>query len=546
MAYNLIEEAWIPALREGRQEDLISPWQITEKNPPLKVASPRPDFCGSLTEFLIGLVQTCIAPRNEREWRKMRDTPPDPDTLHNAFGAHSDAFLLDGDGPRFMQDLTLTPEEAGEPVPIGSLLIESPGANTITHNADLFIKRGGVNRLCPACAAAALFTLQGFAPSGGAGNRTSLRGGGPLTTLVLGSTLWETVWNNILTEEFLNGLGGNHSLPTAGSLYPWLAKTRTSTKGEEVFLGEVHPLHKYWGMPRRIRFVFSNSSSAPCDLCNQESGQTVTGLLARPRGYNYAGSWMHPLSPIREMNEQLLAVKGSSDGLAYQNWLGLVYREVNQKNPVQAAPVIRYYRENRVEPGHPSQADFRIWAYGYDMDNMKARAWCEGIMPAWAVTNDEAAKRLAIETSHLIECAKQAHDVLQWALKTAFFSDFMKDKKQATYKETVSARFWSETRGEFFNTLSQLIQSVRQSEKPQHEIRLAWLGISSNAAKAIFNHLTEAESLMVSDPKAYAEGWNILRNSLSAANKKIIMILDLPLNKTEKPTNTEGGDARER
>ncbi len=530
MAYNLIEEAWIPVLRADGQKALIAPYQITESNPPLEVAAPRPDFSGALTEFLIGLVQTCMAPGTERKWRKVRDSPPTPGALHEAFEAHADAFVLDGDGPRFMQDLTLTSDEAGKPNPINSILIDSPGANTIKQNADLFNKRGGVDRLCPACAAAALFTLQCFAPAGGAGNRTSLRGGGPLTTLVLGGTLWETIWNNILTPDVLNELGGDPALTNKGKLYPWLAPTRISAKGKETHQGEVHPLHKYWGMPRRIRFLFGNDSPGLCDLCNHDTDQYVTSFLARPRGYNYVDSWMHPLSPIREMNQQYLAVKGSSDGLGYQHWLGLVYKEVDQKNPVQAAPVIKNYREHRVQPGNQAEADFRIWAYGYDMDKMKARFWCEGIMPAWAVENDEAANRLALETSHLIGCAKQVHDVLQWALKEAFFSDFMKAKKQATYTEAVSTRFWSDTRDEFFNALTRLVQSVRQSQEPQLEIRRAWLSTAADAAKAIFTHLTEAESLMASDPKAYAAGWNILRNNLSAANKKMSKILDLPSN----------------
>lgn len=528
MAYNLIEEAWIPVLRADGQKALIAPYQITESNPPLKVAAPRPDFSGALTEFLIGLVQTCMAPGTERGWRKVRDSPPTPGALHEAFEAHADAFVLDGEGPRFMQDLTLKPEEASEPLRIESILIDAPGALTKKLHTDLFIKRGRVRCLCHACAAAAAFTMQNFAPAGGRNIRVSLRGGGPLGTLALGSTLWETVWNNVLAVEALHKDGGDTTAKREGGIFPWLMPTRTSEEGQETHLAEVHPLHKYWGMPRRIRFIFAELPQTHCDLCNQTIETGTSAYFARPGGNNYAGSWMHPLSPIREMNQQYLAVKGSSDGLGYQHWLGLVYREVDQKNPVQAAPVIRNYREHRVHPGTHSGADFRIWAYGYDMDKMKARSWCEGIMPAWAVSGDEAANRLALETSHLIACSIQVHGVLQWALKEAFFSDFMKAKKQATYTESVSTRFWSDTREGFFNALAQLVQSVRQTQEPQFGFRRAWLDTAADAAKAIFNHLTEAESLMASDPKAYAAGWNILRYNLSATNKKMVKILDLP------------------
>ena len=540
MAYNLIEEAWIPVLREEGRTELIAPWQMTEAPLPLRVAAPRPDFTGALTEFLIGLTQTCMSPGTEREWRKLRDTPQTPEALREVFQVHSDAFQLDGDGPRFMQDLTLTPEEAGKPDPIGSLLIESPGANTSRHNTDLFTKRGRVKCLCPSCAAVALFTLQCFAPAGGRNIRTSIRGGGPLGTLVLGKSLWETVWNNVLTTESLNALGGDASAPKEGGLYPWLAPTRMSTKGEEIHLVEVHPFHNYWGMPRRIRLLFENGISAECGVCSKPTEYFVSSFFARPGGYNYAGSWLHPLSPIREMNQQLLAVKGSSDGLGYQNWLGLVYREVDQRKPVQAAPVVRNYREHRVQPGGNAEADFRIWAYGYDMDNMKARSWCEGAMPAWSVGGDEAAQRLALETSRLIRCSTQVHDVLQWSLREAFFSEFIKARKQATYTESISTQFWSGTRGAFFNTLAKLVQDVRRSEEPQFDLRLDWLGTTAAVAKEIYTHLTEAESLMASDPKAYARGWNVLRNNLSLRNKKMEGILDLHANNVRNLQTQEG------
>ncbi|WP_239500552.1 type I-E CRISPR-associated protein Cse1/CasA, partial [Streptococcus pneumoniae] len=65
--------------------------------------------------------------------------------------------------------------------------------------------------------------LQTYAPSGGAGHRTSLRGGGPLTTLLAPArkgravaTLWDRVWTNVPDAD-----------PDAGAadparIFPWL------------------------------------------------------------------------------------------------------------------------------------------------------------------------------------------------------------------------------------------------------------------------------------------------------------------------------------
>ena len=69
--------------------------------------------------------------------------------------------------------------------PIERLLIEAPGESTNSKNTDLLVQRGRVANLSRAAAAMALYTFQSWAPAGGAGNRTGLRGGGPLMTMVM-------------------------------------------------------------------------------------------------------------------------------------------------------------------------------------------------------------------------------------------------------------------------------------------------------------------------------------------------------------------------
>ena len=74
--------------------------------------------------------------------------------------------MLDGPGPRFLQDQA---ELDGEAVPVGALLIDTPGANALRKNTDLFVKRGRIEVLSRAAAAIGLFTLNAYAPAGGAG-----------------------------------------------------------------------------------------------------------------------------------------------------------------------------------------------------------------------------------------------------------------------------------------------------------------------------------------------------------------------------------------
>ena len=103
-------------------------------------------------------------------------------TLDAAFAPFAHAFALDGDGPRFLQDLE---DLVADAEPIERLLIEAPGECTNSENTDLMVHRGRVISLGRATAAIALYTFQSWAPAGGAGNRTGLRGGGPLITMVM-------------------------------------------------------------------------------------------------------------------------------------------------------------------------------------------------------------------------------------------------------------------------------------------------------------------------------------------------------------------------
>jgi CRISPR system Cascade subunit CasA len=182
---NLIHQPWIPVLRQSGSRLLIAPWQLTEahaNDPIVALDSSRPDFNGALIQFLIGLVQTAAAPEDKYEWQDWFREPPAPEALRERFDSIAHAFELLGDGTRFMQDYDL---QGGEERDIAGLLIDAPGANALRNNTDHFVKRGRVRGLCLTCSAVALFTLQTNAPGGGRGYRTSLRGGGPLTTLVL-------------------------------------------------------------------------------------------------------------------------------------------------------------------------------------------------------------------------------------------------------------------------------------------------------------------------------------------------------------------------
>ena len=193
----------------------------TEHGRIVAFAWPRPDFDLAAHEFLIGLLAVACPPRDMQDRKRRFLNPPSQQELAAAFAPYESAFLLDGDGPRFLQDFDELKSEAS---PVEALLIDAPGANTIKLNKDLLVRRGRVKILSRAAAAMALYTLQQFAPAGGAGHRTSLRGGGPLVTLAIPGagedasvpTLWQKIWLNV----------PRGALPEARQserIFPWLA-----------------------------------------------------------------------------------------------------------------------------------------------------------------------------------------------------------------------------------------------------------------------------------------------------------------------------------
>ena len=322
-ARNLWIDAWMPVRRPSGSA-AIRPAELTASvstDPVLAPDWPRPDFRFATLEMLAGLLATACPPADEDAWFDWWEEPPTPETLDAALESVAGAFVLDGNGPRFLQDAE---ELVATSEPVERLLIEAPGASTTSKNTDLLVKRGRIAALGRPTAAMALYTFQSWAPAGGAGNRTGLRGGGPLVTMVAPQakrTLWHLVWANVPVGKPAAPADFPH-------IFPWLAPTVLSNGGRGVTPAEAHPLQAWWGMPRRIRLDFAETDPpTPCDITGRPDSVRVTGWRQRPNGANYlAWGGRHPLTPHFRLKpgEELLPVHPQPGGIGYRHWLGLV------------------------------------------------------------------------------------------------------------------------------------------------------------------------------------------------------------------------------
>ena len=499
--FNLIDASWLPMRRRDGTVEWRPPAAVTDgiegPNPFVAFAWPRPDFNAAAHEFLIGLLATVAAPADEDEWIDYWEAPPRPGVLNERFRGISHAFDLDGDGPRFGQDLDDLTE--GKPKGAAALLIDSPGEITLKDNKDLFVKRGATPVLSRPAAAMALHTLNCYAPSGGTGHNTSVRGGGPMTTLVVapdrsGGTIWGRLWPNVeTTEQIVNRSVGNAGLE---SVFPWCVPTRTSNRkagGRDTTPDDVHPLHVYWGMSRRIRLFFQKANGRPCGLTGRSDEVVVTGFRTLQYGNRYTGFFDHPLSPSYATAKGEWLPKHPKPGtVSYRLWPGIVFSAGDAKgNP---APVVRHWLDTVARSsGVPLDAT-RLAACGYAMDSAKALAWIEGEVPLWQV--DEPCRAQCVD---FVDRAVGAADVVAGALVTA-----VKSARRARPGDAkgdydfVRERFYQDTERDLHVSLRSAITAVasRPDDPDATDDALGvWRDAMAAGALGLFDELAPVDGL---------------------------------------------------
>lgn len=435
---NLITDAWIPVRRKDGSRAVIAPWQMADDT--LAFPDwPRPDLNIACLELLIGLVFLADPPRDAEDWQDRRT--PDPDRLRERLAAFAPAFELMGDGPRFCQDREAFEVGVRDPNLPDMLFIDSAGGQTIRNNADLLVKRGRYPALDHATAAMALYTLQAHAPSGGAGNRTSMRGGGPMVTLVdPGGGLWPLVWANVPDGAAADPLA-----------LPWMRPAHTSEKGQQVFPEAAHPAEALFGQPRRLRLV------------GQEP--RITGIVQRPYGANYAG-WEHPLTPHyrQKPGTELLPVHPRAGLFGYRNWLGVVLPRHSEDDTARRAQVVELWRER----GEGRRADLLV--AGWAMDNMKPRDFIFSRAPLLDLSDD-----LADRVEGFVEAAGAVALALRGALAPVL--------AEGEAREAAREDFFLRTQAPFEARVAQLMAAGAQPDT----VAKAWLADLRAAALAIFD-----------------------------------------------------------
>ena len=494
---NLITDHWIPVrLRDGTRR-LIAPWEIRHEDIVFP-DWPRPDFNLACLELLIGLVYLTSPPDSDRGRRR----PPSEKELKSKMINYAHAFNLQGKPPLFLQDYNYISEKSKKP---DMLFIDSAGEESVKKNTDVMTHRDRYPGLDPEMAAMALYTLQSFAPAGGSGNQTSMRGGGPLVTLVKpeDATLWDIIWMNMPT-------GAPWPPQQLEDVLPWmrkLSKDDSKSRDDPMITDTRCNPEVFFGQPRRLQLVFDQAGM-------------VIGIKQQKGGNNYKSErWRHPLSPYYYRKDKKVLPQHPRPGrLTYASWPGIA---IDDEKGERAEVVKRYERSG-------DKANLLIG--GWVMKNMSPQdfQWIE--VPLWHLDKEKKKKAIA-----LIRAGVKSADALGKAILFTKVKKgnepskkLTKNVKELLKKFKKSGEPFKEVFfGDTERRLIKLISEINGSSRSYPEIAQEWLSYLHDKAMALFDQTVSIRMLSLGGKERQAVF--DARKKLLRDMKNVGLVLDLPL-----------------
>ena len=103
----------------------------------------------------------------------------------------------------------------------------------------------------------------------------------------------------------------------------------------------------------------------------------------------------------------------------------------------------------------------------------------------------------------------------------------------------IDNRFWNNTEPEFYNSLENLRIAFSDGADIDAvvDIKYEWLKILFKTGEQLFDEYSQSNQIEVADPKRIALAHKNLRKFNQKKNKKIIEILDLPINQSQVKNN---------
>jgi CRISPR system Cascade subunit CasA len=218
-----------------------------------------------------------------------------------------------------------------------------------------------------------------------------------------------------------------------------------------------------------------------CGLTGVPDTVQVASWRQRPRGPNYAG-WgrVHPLTPhyASKAGGEYLPLHPQPGGIGYRHWLGLVLQSPDGLH--LPADAISTWRRDRMRDAGRDEG--RLIAAGYDMDNMKARAFVESEMPLPGAPDATAQQRLDELATRLVRAADLVAGLLRGAVRAALFRPGATVKLDAELLSSTRENLWEQTEVPFFDALERAARYGVAGGEPA-----AWRDHLRRTALALFD-----------------------------------------------------------
>lgn len=336
---NLLTAAWIPIQHQGNYQK-ISLQQLLCDEQTGAVCLPRDDMELACLQLLCAITQALFLPSDKKDLLKYLKEPISADVYEDACSDKMDWFDLNHDKTPFMQ---IRGVKSTQPTPMDKLLAGvADGTNKAFVNP-----QGLAEALCGGCVAIALFNAANNCPSMGGGFKGSLRGNTPITILIKGRDLRETVWLNILSEEAVEEF-----MPM-----PWHERTKDQLPNymEPVKADSKIPVSAI-GLNRGLLWQPAHFELLPpqtigrCSCCGCEEA-VYNGFNKAKFSYTIEGVWPHPLSSRMfsikkgEKEEKFPSFTTTAPTWTHMSRLVVDQLDDKGKGGHEAAPVIKQARK---------------------------------------------------------------------------------------------------------------------------------------------------------------------------------------------------------
>lgn len=364
---NLLKDAWVPVQRQGKRQ-MIRLQDVLYGDEEWQLSLPRDDMEMASLQLMICLTQVIFTPEDARALKQRIRQPLTENEYQDGVANYLDWFELNHPETPFMQ---VRGVKAADATPIQKLFVGLPEGK----NHAFFNDAGEITAVSESAAAIALFNQAMNSPSMGGGFKGGFRGGAPITTLISGETLRQSVWFNVLHEDSLREIMPRYDHLKENDKPTWVEpiKARSSIAAHDIGL-----LRGLFWQPAHIELDFTDAGQ--CQFYGTDEAVLVTSFKKEKfggkssGGFDLVGMWVHPHSPrhwqIRNggtKEERYESFRTTAP--AWSQLTMFILDKIGQEEGYQTASAIRQFK--RVFPN--KQANLLVGGYRADKAAIRQR-----------------------------------------------------------------------------------------------------------------------------------------------------------------------------